>query len=100
MEIIEVKNGSSPYRIRPNLYPSKIRDQLVLAQLYTGGKPGFTRSNKDKKENCIYLYYKVQSHIGKMGTEYEAWCDIKPKSIINEGDLFLESLIKSIFFLL
>ena len=72
MEIVEVKNGSSPYRIRPNLYPSKTRVQLVSAQLHTGGRPGFTRSNKNKKENCIYLCYKVLSHIEKMGTEYEA----------------------------
>ena len=50
-------------------------------------------------ENCTYLYCKELSHIGKEDTEFEAWCNIKPKPIINERDFFfLESLTKSIFF--
>ena len=49
-------------------------------------------------ENCTYLCCKELSNIGKVGTEYEAWCDIKPKSIINDRYLFLKSLTKSTFF--
>jgi hypothetical protein len=55
MEAIEVKNRSSPYRMRPNLYPSKARDQLVLTQLHTGGRLGFTRRIRTKRK-IVFIY--------------------------------------------
>ena len=94
-----MKNRSGTYKIWPNPYLSKKRDYLVSAQLHINAGPNFTRNDRSKIKDYIYLCCKESSHIEKVGTEYKAWCDVKSKSIINEMDLFLESLTKSIFFL-
>jgi hypothetical protein len=54
-EVAKVKNRSGLYKIWPSPYPSKERDWLVSTKLHTGDGPSFTRNDKSKMKNCIYL---------------------------------------------
>ena len=72
VEVSKMKNRSGTYKIWPNPYLSKKRDYLVSAQLHINAGPNFTRNDRSKIKDYIYLCCKESSHIEKVGTEYKA----------------------------
>ena len=87
---MKIKDNSDPQRTWPGPYPSK--EMSLPAHLLIGNGPNSIRDAINRIENFIYFSCKELYHIGKVGTEYKAWYDIKLKPTINENNFFLKVL--------
>ncbi len=56
LEVAKLKHETGPCKGWPNSHMNEEKGQLSSAQFHTGGRHGSIKSNRNKIENCIYIF--------------------------------------------